>query len=96
MAWSHTGDRVAFWGIPGPHTDLFVYDTALKSLAHGSATSGDAVNVTGIAWAPDDSLLAYAVNSWQGADRGHLWTIDPALSAAPTDLGSGSLPVWLP
>lgn len=98
-AWSNTGDKVAFWGVPptGTFTDtyLYVFDPGLKKLAHSAAITN--VAVTGFAWAPGDSLLAYALQTpGQHGDQGHLWTIDTALASTPTDLGDGSLPVWLP
>jgi hypothetical protein len=98
-AWSHAGDKVAFWGVPpiGPMTNtyLYVYDTGAKKLKHGKPIPN--MGVTGIAWAPDDSLIAYALHSpGQADDRAHLWTAVPGASSTPTDLGAGSLPVWLP
>lgn len=97
-AWSHAGDKVAFWGVPpiGPMTNtyLYTYDTGAKKLKHGKPIAN--MGVTGIAWAPDDSLIAYALHApGQADDRAHLWTAVPGAST-PTDLGAGSLPVWLP
>ena len=98
-AWSHAGDKVAFWGVPpiGSMTDtyLYAYDTGTNKLTHGKPITN--VAVTGIAWAPDDSLIAYALHApGQADDRAHLWTAVPGASSTPTDLGGGSLPVWLP
>ena len=98
-AWSNTGDKVAFWGVPptGTFTNayLYVFDPGLKKLTHSAPITN--VAVTGFAWAPGDSLLAYALQTpGQHPDKGHLWTIGPGLSGTPTDLGDGSLPVWLP
>ena len=98
-AWSHAGDKVAFWGVPpiGSMTDtyLYAYDTGTNKLTHGKPITN--VAVTGIAWAPDDSLIAYALHApGQADDRAHLWTAVPGVSSTPTDLGGGSLPVWLP
>ncbi len=98
-AWSHAGDKVAFWGVPPigsmTNTYLYAYDTGAKKLKHGKPIAN--VAVTGIAWAPDDSLIAYALHSpGQADDRAHLWTAVPGASSTPTDLGAGSLPVWLP
>jgi hypothetical protein len=98
-AWSHAGDKVAFWGVPpiGPMTNtyLYTYDTGAKKLKHGKPIAN--MGVTGIAWAPDDSLVAYALHSpSQADDQAHLWTAVPGASSTPTDLGAGSLPVWLP
>ena len=98
-AWSGSGDKVAFWGVPptGTFTDtyLYVFDPGLKKLTHSKPLAS--VAVTGFAWGPGDSLLAYALQTpGQRPDRGHLWTIGAGLSGAPADLGDGSLPVWLP
>jgi hypothetical protein len=98
-AWSRAGDKVAFWGVPPigsmTNTYLYAYDTGAKKLKHGKPIAN--VAVTGIAWAPDDSLIAYALHSpGQADDRAHLWTAVPGASSTPTDLGAGSLPVWLP
>ena len=98
-AWSHAGDKVAFWGMPPAgstsRTDVYVYNAGAKVLTTDGPFSK--VAVAGFAWAPDDSLLAYSLRSLGHADdQGHLWTIDPGTSATPTDLGQGGLPVWLP
>jgi len=98
-AWNHAGDRVAFWGMPPAGNmltaALYVCDVATAKIASDGPFSK--VAVTGLAWAPDDALLAYAMRSRSGgADKGRLWTIDPGTSATPTDLGEGSLPVWVP
>jgi hypothetical protein len=98
-AWSQLGDRVAFWGMPkgGPETsaDLYVYDAAAKKQTADGPFAEAAV--TGLAWAPDDSMLAYSLRSLNAADdKAHLWMITPGTSSTPTDLGAGSLPVWLP
>jgi hypothetical protein len=98
-AWSHGSSKVAFWGMPPSgnmqSAALYVYDVAsTKIRSDGPFTK---VAVTGLAWAPDDSLLAYALRPRSGGvDKGHLWTIEPGMSATPTDLGEGSLPVWVP
>jgi hypothetical protein len=98
-AWTHAGDRVAFWSMPQTSStfssELRVYDVGAKVLT----TDGPVPNVVvgGLTWAPDDSLLAYSLRTpGHAGDRGHLWTIDPGASATPTDLGTGSLPVWVP
>ena len=98
-AWDHAGDRVAFWGMPPAGNmqtaALYVCDVATAKVASDGPFSK--VAVTGLAWAPDDTLLAYAMRSRSGGvDDGRLWTIDPGTSATPTDLGKGSLPVWVP
>jgi hypothetical protein len=98
-AWSHAGDKVAFWGVPPigamTNTYLYAYDTGAKKLKHGKPIAN--MGVTGIAWAPDDSLIAYALHApGQADDRAHLWTAVPGVSSTPTNLGAGSLPVWLP
>jgi hypothetical protein len=101
-AWSHTSDRVAFWstpfvgGVVPNETNLYVFDTASRLLTTDTVPTKR--EVTGLAWAPDDSQLAYSVHSLahQENDRGELWMIDPGTSGTPTDLGAGSLPVWLP
>ena len=98
-AWSDSSSRLAFWGMPPSgnmqSAALYVYDVAsTKIRSDGPFTK---VAVTGLAWAPDDSLLAYALRPRSGGvDKGHLWTIEPGMSATPTDLGEGSLPVWVP
>jgi hypothetical protein len=100
-AWSHAGDSVAFWGTPEvggviATTDFYVFSTGSKVLT--TDTLPTALTVTGLAWAPDESLLAYSVHSRAhvASDRGELWTLEPGASATPTDLGDGGLPVWLP
>ena len=98
-AWSHGSARVAFWGMPPSGNmqtaALYVLDVASRKITSDGPFSK--VAVTGLAWAPDDSLLAYALRARSGGvDNGHLWTIDPGTSATPTDLGEGSLPVWVP
>ena len=98
-AWSPVGEMVAYWGMPpassATETDVYVYHVATKTRTSDGPFSNVAVG--GLAWAPDDSLLAYSMRGLsQAADRGELWTIDPGTSATPTDLGQGALPVWLP
>ena len=101
-AWSSLGDQVAFWGMPpadeGSTTVLYVYHTAEKSLSHSSKLSN--VAVTGLGWSSDDALLAYSLIGTGSADfapdLSELWTLDPASLAAPTDLGAGGLPVFMP
>ena len=98
-AWSHGSDRVAFWGMP-PSGNMqtaavYVCEVASKKVTREGQFSK--VAVAGLAWAPDDALLAYALRERRGGvDDGRLWTIEPGMSAAPTDLGEGSLPVWVP
>ncbi len=99
VAWSLTGDEVAFWGMPpaqsGAVADVYVYSAASKVLtARGPLAN---VAVTGLSWAPDGALLAYGLHGLNDApDQGHLWTAAPGNAGTPTDLGQGSLPVWLP
>ena len=98
-AWSPAGETVAYWGMPaassGTQADVYVYHAAAKVLTVDGPFANVAVG--GLAWAPDASLLAYSLRGLgQAADRGELWTVDPGTSAAPTDLGQGALPVWLP
>ena len=98
-AWSHAGDNVAFWGVPpiGSMTDtyLYLYKTGVKKLKHGSPIANAVV--TGLALAPDDSLIAYSVRTpVQADDQAELWTVVPGTAATPADLGAGSFPVWLP
>ena len=98
-AWSHDSGRVAFWGMPpaGNMQTAALYVCDVSSTKITSDGPFSKVAVTGLAWAPDDSLLAYAMRARRGGvDNGHLWTIDPGTSATPTDLGKGSLPVWVP
>jgi Tol biopolymer transport system component len=98
-AWSHGGDRVAFWGMP-PSGNMQIAAVYVCDVASGKVTrdgSFSQVAVAGLTWAPDDSLLAFALRARRGGvDDGRLWTIAPGASATPTDLGEGSLPVWLP
>jgi hypothetical protein len=98
-AWSPVGEMVAFWGMPPASsetkTNVYVYHAATKTRTSDGPFANVAVG--GLAWAPDESLLAYSLRGLgQAADRGELWTIDPGTSATPTDLGQGALPVWLP
>ncbi|MBE0529010.1 MAG: hypothetical protein IH629_07395 [Thermoleophilia bacterium] len=98
-AWSHGSDRVAFWGMPpsstGQTAAVYVYDVASAKVTREGLFSK--VAVAGLAWAPDDALLAYALRARRGGvDDGRLWTVEPGMSASQTDLGEGSLPVWVP
>ena len=98
-AWSHGSERVAFWGMPPSGNmqtaALYVCEVASAKITSDGPFSN--VAVAGLAWAPDDSLLAYALRARRGGvDDGRLWTIEPGTSATPTDLGEGSLPVWVP
>ena len=91
-AWSHGSDRVAFWGMPPAGNmqtaALYVCDVATAKITSDGPFSK--VAVTGLAWAPDDSLLAYAMRPRSGTvDHGRLWTIDPGTATTPTDLGAG-------
>lgn len=98
-AWSTLGEQVAFWGMPPADsatiTKLAVYDAAAKSLRGSGKLSK--VAVTGLAWSYGDALLAYSLRGLQAADdTAELWTADPATLSSQTDLGAGSLPVFLP
>ena len=98
-AWTHSSERVAFWGMPPSGTmqtaALYVCEVASAKITRDGPLSN--VAVAGLAWAPDDSLLAYALRARTGGvDDARLWTIEPGTSATPTGLGEGSLPVWVP
>ena len=98
-AWSHGSDRVAFWGMPPSGNmqtaALYVCEVASAKVTREGLFSK--VAVAGLAWAPDDALLASALRARRGGvDDGRLWTVEPGVPAAPTDLGEGSLPVWVP
>jgi hypothetical protein len=100
-AWSTTGNRVAFWGMPPADststTRLFVYHAGLDSLSRTGKLLK--VAVTGFAWSSDDLLLAYSVRGRNSADDvAELFTIDPASlsSSLSTVLGAGSMPVFVP
>ncbi len=100
-AWSNHGNQAAFWGMPPADstttTRLFVYRAGPDSLSRSGKLSK--VAVTGLGWSPDDTLLAYSLRGLNSPDDvAELWRIDPAslsLSSA-TDLGAGSLPVFVP
>ncbi len=100
-AWSNHGNRVAFWSMPlADNTDttrLLVYKPTVDILSHSAKLSK--VAVTGFAWSSSDALLAYSIRGLDSAnDMAELWTIDPATLSLPaaTDLGAGSMPVFMP
>ena len=100
-AWSNLSDRVAFWSMPLADntntTQLLVYKPAGNVLSHSVKLSK--VAVTGFAWSANDALLGYSLRGFNSLDDvAELWTIDPAaLSSSPsTDLGAGSMPVFVP
>jgi hypothetical protein len=100
-AWSNQGDRVALWSMPLADntntTQLLVYNPA-GNVLRGSAKLSKVV-VTGLAWSSNDALLAYSLRGFISPDdAAELWTIDPASlsSSVPTDLGAGSMPVFVP
>jgi hypothetical protein len=100
-AWSSLSDRVAFWSMPLADntntTQLLVYKPAGNVLSHSAKLSK--VAVTGFAWSANDALLAYSLRGFNSLDDvAELWTIDPTTlsSSTPTDLGAGSMPVFVP
>jgi len=98
-AWDAQSARVAFWGMPSlaatPVTRIYVYDLAAAKLTSVGPYADR--TATGLSWAPDGSRLAYTLSAFGNAvDRGRLWIVDPATSAAARALGAGSLPAWLP
>ena len=100
-AWSNLSDRVAFWSMPLADntntTQLLVYKPAGNVLSHSAKLSK--VAVTGFAWSANDALLAYSLRGFNSLDDvAELWTIDPTTlsSSTPTDLGAGSMPVFVP
>ena len=100
-AWSNLSDRVAFWSMPlADNTDttqLLVYKPVGNVLSHSAKLSK--VAVTGFAWSANDALLAYSLRGFNSLDDvAELWTIDPTTlsSSTPTDLGAGSMPVFVP
>ena len=100
-AWSNHDSRVAFWSMPLADdtntTRLLVYDPTVDILRHSAKLSK--VAVTGFAWSSSDALLSYSLRGLDSPDDvAELWMIDPTtLSlASATDLGAGSMPVFMP
>jgi len=100
-AWSNQGDRVALWSMPLADntntTQLLVYNPA-GNVLRGSAKLSKVV-VTGLAWSSNGDVLACSVRGFTSPDdAAELWTIAPASlsSSVPTDLGAGSMPVFVP
>lgn len=84
-AWSPDGSRVAFSGLVGGLTDLFVYDLQAGALTR---LTNDAFAELDPAWSPDGRQLAFSTDRFstklQALDAGHL-------RIAVMDLGSGDV-----
>jgi hypothetical protein len=98
-AWSTQSQQVAFWEMPpadsATTTRLAIFNATTKALRSSNKLSQ--VAITGLAWSSNDALLAYSLRGLQAADDvAELWTADPATFASQTDLGPGSLPVFMP
>lgn len=95
-AWSSLGDQVAFaatqLGDGSRSATLFVCDALTRSVRHSALL--DSTDASGLAWSPDDASLAYSLPG--PGDAEELWTADPKSLSLSSDLGSGSMPVFMP
>ena len=93
--WSGQDDQVAFVvTLPGDSTRspiLFIYTASTRALHHSAML--DSLGVTSLGWSSNTSL-AYSLRGLAD-DDGELWMVDPASLSSPTDLGVGSLPVFM-
>ena len=94
--WSSRGDQVAFAGTQlddrSRSVTLFVCSAPTRAMHHSAAL--DSTSATGLGWSSDGGSLAYSLQGRGEAEE--LFTVDPATLSLSTDLGSGSLPVFMP
>jgi len=100
MAWS-THDEVAFWGSSLTTSNatmrVAVYSVTTESLTQSALMDN---GVSSFAWSPDGTRLAVGLIQSGGPTerpgRSELWLFDPITLAAPTDLGAGGGPIFVP